>query len=149
MVQAIDSSSTSTTYTTSSSSTTSDGAAAAALQAQLEQYQHQLSDCVNCSSASTPEGKHAIAEISSKISSLKHVIESSQQKAPAASSSNRSDRTKATEKAQANPLNPTQQVGGVNANQTAQQVQNQISTDAVRPVVAPNLTVGVNVNVYS
>jgi len=148
MVQAIDSSSTSSTYTTSSSSTTSDGAAAA-LQAQLEQYQHQLSDCVNCSSASTPEGKHAIAEISSKISSLKHVIESSQQKAPAASSSNRSDRTKATEKAQANPLNPTQQVGGVNANQTAQQVQNQTSTDAVRPVVAPNLTVGVNVNVYS
>ncbi|MES2102968.1 MAG: FlxA-like family protein [Pseudomonadota bacterium] len=51
------------------------GSANAALQAQLERYQKELSDCVNCASAKTPEGKTQIDDISSKISELKSRIE--------------------------------------------------------------------------
>lgn len=39
-----------------------------ALQAQLQRFQQQLSDCVNCASASTPQGKADIAAISARIS---------------------------------------------------------------------------------
>jgi hypothetical protein len=41
--------------------------AAAALQATLEQLQHRLSDCVNCDSAATPQGKADIARIEAQI----------------------------------------------------------------------------------
>jgi hypothetical protein len=56
-------------------SAVSSASTTASLQAQLAQYQRQLSDCVNCSSANTPEGKEQIQEISSKISAIKQRIE--------------------------------------------------------------------------
>ena len=40
----------------------------AALQAEVARYQKQLSDCVNCPSSKTLEGKTQIQELSSKIS---------------------------------------------------------------------------------
>ena len=43
----------------------------AGLEAQVARYQHQLSDCVNCSSASTIEGKTNIQKISGQISETK------------------------------------------------------------------------------
>ena len=46
----------------------------AALQAQLDRYQKELSDCVNCSSAKTEAGKQNIQDISGKISDLKAKI---------------------------------------------------------------------------
>ncbi|GGC60326.1 hypothetical protein [Undibacterium terreum] len=69
MVQAI------TTSAGTGAAAASSGAASAALEAQLERYQKELSDCVNCASAKTPEGKAQIDDISSKISSLKTRIE--------------------------------------------------------------------------
>ncbi|HAT31472.1 MAG TPA: hypothetical protein DCW29_11655 [Janthinobacterium sp.] len=55
-----------------------DGAAAAAsLEAQLLRYQKQLSDCVNCDSSKTPEGKAQIQAIASKISEVKDRIDHS------------------------------------------------------------------------
>jgi hypothetical protein len=41
------------------------------LRADLSRYEHQLSDCVNCASASTPEGKQNIQDLSGQISTLK------------------------------------------------------------------------------
>ena len=49
-------------------------AAVASLQAQLAQYQRQLSDCVHCDTANTPAGKAQIQEIAGKISALKQSI---------------------------------------------------------------------------
>ncbi|WP_426110345.1 hypothetical protein [Massilia sp. PWRC2] len=42
----------------------------ASLQAQLQRYEHQLSDCVNCASAKTPQGKADIDTISARISQV-------------------------------------------------------------------------------
>ena len=42
----------------------------AALQAQLAQYQKQLSDCVNCGSSSTSEGKAQIQALNTRIQAL-------------------------------------------------------------------------------
>jgi hypothetical protein len=44
------------------------------LQAQLQRYQQQLSDCVNCASAKTPQGKADIQAISARISEVKQSI---------------------------------------------------------------------------
>ncbi len=41
---------------------------AAGLQANLDRYQQELSDCVNCASANTTAGKNKILAISNKIS---------------------------------------------------------------------------------
>lgn len=41
--------------------------AAAALQATLERLQHRLSDCINCESAATAQGKADIARIEAQI----------------------------------------------------------------------------------
>ncbi|MFZ6691272.1 hypothetical protein [Undibacterium sp. SXout20W] len=147
MVQAIDSSTlASTSASSATTSVTTDSAASAGeLQAQLAQYQRQLSDCVNCSSANTPEGKQQISEISSKISAIKQTIQASQANAL---------KQVATPKA----VNAThhaadyQAISRDSANQGSNEsspLQNQVSTDAVRPPVAANLTVGVNVNLYS
>lgn len=46
------------------------GPSIAALQAQLDSYQKQLSDCVNCATATTPQGKQTIQDISSRISDV-------------------------------------------------------------------------------
>lgn len=51
------------------------GAATARLEAQLARYQKQLSDCVNCDSSKTAEGKAQIEAISAKISALKERID--------------------------------------------------------------------------
>jgi len=53
------------------SATSGGGFGTAGLEAQIARYEKQLSDCVNCSSAKTPEGKKAIAEISNKISATR------------------------------------------------------------------------------
>lgn len=45
------------------------------LEAQITRYQKQLSECVNCESAKTPEGKVAIETISNKIDSAKARID--------------------------------------------------------------------------
>jgi hypothetical protein len=50
------------------------GPSAASLQAQLQRYQQQLSDCVNCASAKTPQGKADIQAISARISEVKQSI---------------------------------------------------------------------------
>lgn len=49
-------------------------ASPASLQAQLQHYQQQLSDCVNCDSAKTPKGKSDIQAISAKISEVEKRI---------------------------------------------------------------------------
>ena len=51
------------------------GPSAAGLQSQLDRYQQQLSDCVNCSSAKTLEGKEEIQALSGKIGEIKARIE--------------------------------------------------------------------------
>jgi hypothetical protein len=47
----------------------------AGLEAQIIRYQKQLSDCVNCDSANTAQGKETIQAISSKISAARAKIE--------------------------------------------------------------------------
>jgi hypothetical protein len=44
------------------------------LRARLDRYQKQLSDCVNCSSAATPQGKADIAAIRARIDEVKQAI---------------------------------------------------------------------------
>jgi hypothetical protein len=51
------------------------GPSIAALQAQLDSYQKQLSDCVNCATATTPQGKQNIQDISSRISDVQARIQ--------------------------------------------------------------------------
>ena len=46
----------------------------AGLQAQLQRFQQQLSDCVNCASASTPQGKADIDAIAARISQVQKSI---------------------------------------------------------------------------
>lgn len=50
------------------------GPSAASLQAQLQRYQQQLSDCVNCASAKTPKGKQDIQAISARIGQIEQRI---------------------------------------------------------------------------
>jgi hypothetical protein len=47
----------------------------AGLEAQIIRYQKQLSDCVNCDSANTAQGKENIQAISNKISAARAKIE--------------------------------------------------------------------------
>lgn len=56
-------------------STTAGGTSAAGIEAQIARYQKELSDCVNCDSANTREGKEKIQTISDKISSAKARLE--------------------------------------------------------------------------
>ncbi|MFZ6752186.1 hypothetical protein ACO0KY_02330 [Undibacterium sp. Dicai25W] len=144
MVQAIDPSS------SSSGGAASAAASAGALQAQLDQYQHQLSDCVNCDSAKTPEGKQQIAEISSKIGSIRQAIES-RQAAASPTTVNKSNQVNAVNGVNANnPVTAVNHASTINsATHSTQAAQNQISVNAVQPPVAANLTVGVNINLYS
>jgi outer membrane murein-binding lipoprotein Lpp len=51
---------------------------ATSLQAQLERFQKQLSDCVNCASAKTPQGKSDIQAISARISQIEQRIAQAQ-----------------------------------------------------------------------
>jgi hypothetical protein len=48
--------------------------ASAALQATLEQLQHQLSDCVNCATAGTDQGKADIANIKAQIGAVEQSL---------------------------------------------------------------------------
>lgn len=45
------------------------------LDAQLARYEKQLSECINCASAKTPEGKQAIDDLYGKIHDLKAKME--------------------------------------------------------------------------
>lgn len=75
----------------------------AGLEAQLERYRKELSNCVNCSSSKTPEGKEKIQSISGKISTLQSRIEEI-------------TRTKAaTESTELNPGTPTTQIASQGA----------------------------------
>jgi hypothetical protein len=47
------------------------GSGVAGLEAQLAGYQNQLSDCVNCCTANTREGRETIQALSIKISEIK------------------------------------------------------------------------------
>ena len=58
------------------------GASASGLQAQLARYQKQLSECVNCASAKTPEGKATIESLSAKISDIRERIDQVAQSQP-------------------------------------------------------------------
>lgn len=55
----------------------------ASLEAQLARYQQELSNCVNCDSANTAEGKETIQALSNKISSVKARIEAIENAKPA------------------------------------------------------------------
>ena len=56
---------------TAATSISSGPAKAAGLEYQLLRYQKQLSECVNCASAKTAQGKATIEAISGKISSIR------------------------------------------------------------------------------
>jgi hypothetical protein len=45
------------------------------LQAQLDRYQKELSDCVDCDSANTRQGRETIQALSNKISAIKARLE--------------------------------------------------------------------------
>ena len=66
-------------YAASYSSSSNPALSAASLQAQIAVYQRQLSDCVNCSSANTIQGRNDIQQISSKISAAKAQIQQLQE----------------------------------------------------------------------
>ncbi|MDQ1831184.1 hypothetical protein [Massilia scottii] len=69
MAQAIASSTSSAAY--------ADGAgkpSPVTLQAQLQRYQQQLSDCVNCASADTAQGKSDIQAIAARITQVQQRI---------------------------------------------------------------------------
>lgn len=51
------------------------GSVAAGIQAQIDQLEHQLSDCVNCASAKSPEGKAQIDDISSKLANARQRLD--------------------------------------------------------------------------
>lgn len=51
-----------------------DATSSVGLRAKLDRYEKQLSDCMNCASAKTPEGKADIAAISAKIDEVKRAI---------------------------------------------------------------------------
>jgi cob(I)alamin adenosyltransferase len=61
------------------SDTTGNVPAAAALQAQLQRLQQQLSDCVNCADAKSPQNKATADALRSKISQLESRIQQSDQ----------------------------------------------------------------------
>lgn len=52
------------------------GASTAGLDAQIIRYKKELADCVNCASASTAEGKAAIAAAANKVGAAEARIES-------------------------------------------------------------------------
>ena len=58
-----------------SSATSTAGTSTAGIEAQIVRYKKELSDCVNCASSKTPEGKAAIQAIANKISSAQARIE--------------------------------------------------------------------------
>jgi len=58
-----------------SSATPTTGSSTAGIEAQIVRYKKELSDCVNCASSKTPEGKAAIQAISTKISTAQARIE--------------------------------------------------------------------------
>ena len=58
---------------------TDNAPAAAALLAQLQRLQQQLSDCVNCATGKTPEGKAAADAIRARISLVEQRISHSDQ----------------------------------------------------------------------
>jgi hypothetical protein len=60
---------------TASSAAHTAGASTAGIEAQIVRYKKELSDCVNCASSKTPEGKAAIQAITIKISSAHARIE--------------------------------------------------------------------------
>ena len=60
---------------TAASVATTTGSSTAGLEAQLVRDKRELSACVNCATANTPEGKAAIAVVSAKIGAVEARIE--------------------------------------------------------------------------
>lgn len=67
------------------------GTSAIALHAQLARYEKQLSECVNCASSSTPEGKAQIEEITERITQIKATIDKTTDRRGAPAVDNSSD----------------------------------------------------------
>lgn len=84
----------------------------AGIEAQIARYKKELSDCVNCESAKTTEGKAEIAAIASKISTAEARIEKintgKQGSEPVASSTETGQTTRANAYADANKSELTQ-----------------------------------------
>lgn len=80
------------------------------LEAQLARYQKELSNCVNCDTANTREGRETIQALSNKISQIKTRIEAS----TATKSSIRPTAPNATTSAEAAPSkkSPASEVQG-------------------------------------
>ena len=75
------------------------GNSAVVLDAQIERYKKELADCVNCDSASTPQGKATIAEIVEKINAARESLEKAAQA--------KSERPDAAATSAPAPANPT------------------------------------------
>ena len=128
MVSAIGSSLTSgTPYTT--------GTSTAAIEAKIARYQKELSDCVNCASAQTTEGKAKIEAITSKISTAEARIEqittNKQASQPAASSTTVSN-------------NPATNIKAV-----AQAAQNKSSDEPALALYSSETTTGSRVDIFA
>ena len=132
-------------------------AAKASLEAQLAQYQRQLSECINCDSAKTLEGKNQIQAISSKIAAIRDSIAQTDQ--PAGNSSPASVSADGTQTGIAVDRHQrASDDNGVNTSQTAA-VAGQInavtgvntltsqSDQSSRPK-AGSLTLGVHLDIY-
>ncbi|MDM5181088.1 hypothetical protein PO883_28290 [Massilia sp. DJPM01] len=93
MTQAIASSTSSAAYAYGAAK-----ASPVTLQAQLQRYQQQLSDCVNCASADTPQGKSDIQAIAARITQVRQRIdqESGSAATPAAATASAPSATAAT-----------------------------------------------------
>lgn len=76
--------------------------ATAVLTAQLGRYQKELSECINCASAKTPEGKSNIEAIEIRISDIKARLEQASNRTPPAAqpiNGQHADTAQATSKA--------------------------------------------------
>ncbi|MFZ6773094.1 hypothetical protein ACO0LB_10310 [Undibacterium sp. SXout7W] len=137
--------------------------AKASLEAQLAQYQRQLSECINCDSAKTLEGKNQIQAISSKIAAIRDNIAQTDKATPGSSSTSTSADGIQSEFA-VDSNNPTNDLNRVNATlATAGSVQvtgvnqanivNASEANTVLPnqhsrPTAANLTLGVRLDIY-
>lgn len=83
----------------------------AGLEAQVIRYQKQLSDCVNCDSANTAQGKETIQQVSNKISAAKARIEEINVSRPVNRPVSADNQVNATVKQAeaADPVNPARQ----------------------------------------
>lgn len=85
--------STATATAPASSQTGSAAQSGVALNAQLARLQTELSNCVNCSTANTLDGKTKIQAVTSQISDIKARIQQSQQTQQTSNNANQPQKT--------------------------------------------------------